>query len=102
MFTPTKWSTAQDKQKFRDSLIKFIQSDFNENKFTKKLYTRLSVCFGHIAHTSQSGFYYTWFSTKTQQDKWINHIKRASAIGDPEWTYSDVEKEIKKFVADNY
>ena len=49
-FTPTKWSTAEEKAKFANELMAFIAADFPENKFTKALYDRLSQCFGMIAH----------------------------------------------------
>ena len=49
-FTPTKWSTAEQKAKFANQLMAFIAADFPENKFTKALYNRLSQCFGMIAH----------------------------------------------------
>jgi hypothetical protein len=49
-FLPTKWSTADEKADFGNSLLHFILTGFLAGRFTEKLYTRLSMCFGHIAH----------------------------------------------------
>jgi hypothetical protein len=49
-FTPTKWSTAEQKASFANQLMAFIAADFPANKVTKALYNRLSQCFGMIAH----------------------------------------------------
>lgn len=48
-FTPTKWSTAEEKASFANDLLAFIMSGFPKTKFTQKLYQRLSNCFSHIA-----------------------------------------------------
>jgi hypothetical protein len=49
-FTPTKWTTAEQKATFANQLMAFISADFPESKFTKKFYNRLSQTFGMIAH----------------------------------------------------
>jgi hypothetical protein len=49
-FTPTKWTTAEQKATFANQLMAFIAADFPESKFTKKFYNRLSQTFGMIAH----------------------------------------------------
>jgi hypothetical protein len=49
-FTPTKWSTAEEKATFANHLLAFIAADCPESKFTKAFYNRLSQCFGFIAH----------------------------------------------------
>ena len=50
-FVATKWSTAEDKAKFANALMKFIAQEFPRPDFSKALYQRLSNTFGHIAHT---------------------------------------------------
>ena len=49
-FLPTKWSTADEKAAFGNTLLHFMLTGFLAGRFTEKLYTRLSMCFGHIAH----------------------------------------------------
>lgn len=49
-FTPTKWNTAEEKADFGNKLLHFMLTGFLAGRFTEKLYTRLSMCFGHIAH----------------------------------------------------
>ena len=52
-FTATQWSTAEDKAKFANALMKFIAHEFPRQSFSKTLYQRLSNTFGHIAHYNQ-------------------------------------------------
>jgi hypothetical protein len=49
-FLPTKWSTADEKAVFGNTLLHFMLTGFLAGRFTEKLYTRLSMCYGHIAH----------------------------------------------------
>ena len=49
-FTATQWSTEDDKAEFVNTLLHFIDSGFKLTLFMKKLYSRLSNMFGHIAH----------------------------------------------------
>jgi hypothetical protein len=49
-FTPTKWDSAEAKADFANKLCQFIASDFKESLFTKVLYNRLNMTYGHIAH----------------------------------------------------
>lgn len=96
MFTPTKWDSAQDKADFANKFIRFIENGFQETQFTKKFYTRLSNCFGHIAHYNKFGFYDTWFSDYYSQVAFLNNALTHSCYGDPAWTYSDVERALIK------
>lgn len=95
-FIPTQWNTSTDKAKFANHMIRFIESDYNENLFYKWFYTRLSMCFGHIAHYNKVGFYDTWFSSKDRQTAFLDHTLRYPCYGDPGWTYSDVENVIQE------
>jgi len=49
-FKATKFSTAADKAEFGNALLHFIESEWAPALFTKSIYNRLSMCFGHIAH----------------------------------------------------
>ena len=53
-FIPTRWSTAEEKARFGNALLHFVDSGFARNLFTDRLYGRLSNCFGHIAHYVES------------------------------------------------
>ncbi len=63
-FTPTKWSTAEEKASFANDLLAFIMSGFPKTKFTQKLYQRLSNCFSHIAEYDRDNFYAVWFAKR--------------------------------------
>ena len=51
-FTATKWDSAFEKAAFANALCRFMSADFRESLFTQKLYRRLALSFGHIAHSS--------------------------------------------------
>jgi hypothetical protein len=91
-FTATQWSTQDDKAEFGNALLHFIDSGFKQTLFTKKLYQRLSNTYGHIAHYNQGGFWEVWFSTDADRARFIEHLLRWRCYGDPEFTFSDVER----------
>jgi hypothetical protein len=97
-FTPTKWSSAEEKAKFGNDLLTFILSDCPEGKFTAKLYERLSNCFGHIAHYDKAGFFDTWFSSAATRSDFLNHLCEDPCFGSPECTFSDVERAVQRKV----
>ena len=94
-FTPTEFSTAQDKAAFGNHFFRFIESDWKQTIFTKTFYNRLSNCFGHIAHYDLHGFYGTWFADDALRLSFLLHTLRFSCYGDPAYTFSDVERAIK-------
>jgi hypothetical protein len=62
-FVSTKWSTAEEKAAFGNGLLHFMLTGFPAGRFTERLYTRLSMCFGQIAHVDRNGFAETWFDS---------------------------------------
>ncbi len=94
-FTPTEFSTAQDKAAFGNHFFRFIESDWKQTIFTKTFYYRLSNCFGHIAHYDLHGFYGTWFADDALRLSFLRHTLRFGCYGDPTYTFSDVERAIK-------
>lgn len=97
-FTPTKWNTAADKAEFGNQLLEFILSGFKAGRFTEKLYIRLSMCFGFIAHYDRNSFAETWFDDTESCAAFVNQILKSPCFGDPAYTYSDVEKAIQREV----
>ncbi|MDR5727411.1 MAG: hypothetical protein RB191_08295 [Terriglobia bacterium] len=95
-FAATKFSTAADKAEFGNSLLRFIESEWQVALFTKTLYNRLSMCFGHIAHQNRAQFYEEWFSLLAAQVRFLKHTLKFPCYGDPEYTFSDVELEIQR------
>ena len=98
-FTPTQWETAEQKEKFFNQFVRFVNGGFKMSLFPKWFYQRLSMCFGHIAHYNQGGFYEEWFSDSG--DRFLSHCLSYRVCGDPEYTYSDVEKELQKWIREN-
>jgi hypothetical protein len=95
-FTATKFSTTADKAEFGNTLLRFIESEWAPALFTKSLYNRLSMCFGHIAHYCRSQFYEEWFSSLDAQVRFLKHTLRFPCYGDPEYTFSDVERAVQR------
>ena len=104
-FTATKWNTAEDKARIANKLTKFILNGFQQSSFTKDLYKRLSTMFGHIAEYDIHGFYSVWFDDDAACLKWAENAMRGGVlgfvVGDPAWTWSDVEKAIQKWLSEN-
>lgn len=97
-FTPTKWNTAEDKAKFANHLVRFVQSGFKKTMFPEWFYTRLSLTFGHIAHYNQWTFYNHFFECGDEmKQQFLSTLKTGGGYGDPEYTYSDVERLIHKW-----
>jgi hypothetical protein len=95
-FTATKSSTSADKAEFGNNLLRFIESEWASALFTKSFYNRLSMCFGHIAHYNRAQFYEEWFSSLAAQLRFLKHTLRFPCYGDPEYTFSDVERAIQR------
>jgi hypothetical protein len=95
-FTATKFSTAADKAEFGNTLLRFIDSKWASALFTKSFYNRLSMSFGHIAHYNRAQFYEEWFSSLADQVRFLKHTLRFPCYGDPEYTFSDVERAIQR------
>jgi hypothetical protein len=68
------------------------------------MYQRLSNMFGHIAHYDIHGFYSTWFTDIKSCRDWVEHITGSwlAGIGDPRFTWSDVEKALVQWLMDNH
>ena len=102
-FTATKFSTAADKAEFGNTLLRFIESEWASALFTKSFYNRLSMCFAHIANYNRTQFYEEWFSSLAAKVRFLKHTLRFPCYGDPEYTFSDVERAIQREIVNrNY
>lgn len=99
-FTPTQWNTAADKAKFANQFVRFVESGFKPTLFPKWFYQRLSMTFGHIAHYNQGGFFAEFFEDDQGKLRFLDQTVNASfaGVGDPAFTYSDVERVLKTWV----
>jgi len=102
-FTPTQWATAEEKARIANKLTRFILGGFQQGSFTKAMYQRLSNMFGHIAHYNIHGFYFEWFEATDKCLRWVKNMTNnwLVGIGDPKYTWSDVEKVLVQWVKDN-
>jgi hypothetical protein len=89
-----------------NKITKFILNGFQRSSFTKGMYQRMSSMFGHIAEYDIQGFYTTWFADDTACLRWAENVVRGGVlgfvVGDPAWTWSDVEKAVQKWIAENH
>lgn len=97
-FTATKWDSAEDKAKFANHFIRFLESGFKRELFTHDFYRRLSLCFGHIAHYDINGFYETFFADPSDWKIFIDVTLQHPCYGDPGFTCSDVERAIQAYL----
>jgi len=97
-FTPTKFDTAEVKAEFGNHLLRFIAEDYPKALWTKIFYNRLSMTFSNIAEYNIYGFWNTWFTTTADQIEFLQNIAKYPCWGDPEFTYSDVERVVRERV----
>jgi len=93
-FRPTKYHDAADKAWFGNFLLTFVADYCPEHRFTEKFYLRLSYCFGHIAHYSKAGFIGEYFTSAEAKHRFLKDTMRHPCFGDPNWTFSDVERAV--------
>jgi len=98
-FTHTAWDSADDKAWFANQFVKFVEGGFSKRHFTQRFYRRLSNTFGHIAHFNQHEFWNTFFATTADKLKFLEQTLAGPCYGDPAATYSDVERELQRWLA---
>ncbi|MEO8714805.1 MAG: hypothetical protein ABI369_07320 [Acetobacteraceae bacterium] len=94
-FIPTKFSTAAEKAWFANTLCRFIAEDCPRSRWTKRLYQRLSLTFGHIAHYDSLGFWAVFFETTAGKVSFIEQTLSWPCLGQPDHAYCDVERLIQ-------
>jgi len=102
-FTNTNFATAEDKAKWANKFTKFILGGFQRNSFKKEIYKQLHHMFGHCAEYDLVGFYCTWFEDTYKCLHWVETIATTwlAGIGQPQFTWSDVEIKIVQWIRDN-
>lgn len=100
-FTPTKWHTVADKEKFARHYIKFVQARSPFEMFHKWFYERLTHSFMHIAHYNRFGFYETWCDTAEKRFAFVRHHATFESMGDAMWTWCDVERTLKGWILES-
>lgn len=101
VFTPTQWASAADKQKFAHHYISFVQARCPFQKFHEWFYNRLMHMFMHIAHYNRYGFYETWCGSPEKRFNLLRYHLAYAPVGDPAWTWSDVERELQIWLAES-
>lgn len=95
----TAW-TAEQKSKYAKQLVAFVESGFEERRFTEHLYLTVRSCFGHIAHYDRRGFYDYWFSTAAKQLSWVRYVLSSEREkSNPRFTFSDVEGDVREWLS---
>lgn len=98
-FTPTPWDSAKEKARFANGLARFIESGFEQGLFRPAIYSRLSLCFGHIAEYDRDGFYTTWFVNNERRLAWLGNAVGSAYRGrDLSRSFSDVEDRIADYI----
>ena len=94
-FIPTKWESAAAKAEFANKLCRFMAADFKEALFTKILYRRLSLCFGHIAHYDAFEFFDHFFRDLPGKVAFLEQTLQWRPCGEPAYTFCDVERAVQ-------
>lgn len=100
-FSPTKWNTIADKEKFARHYIKFVQARCPFELFHKWFYERLMHLFMHIAHYNRFGFYEMWCDTAEKRFAFLRHHSTFESAGNPAWAWSDVERTLKGWIIES-
>jgi hypothetical protein len=93
-FTATKWDGAAEKAAFANALCRFISADFRESLFTQKLYRRLALSFGQIAHFNRGCFYNHFFRDLQGEVAFLEETLAWVPCGEPSHTFNDVERAV--------
>lgn len=97
-FRATPFASAEDKAKFANHFVRFVNSDFKYDIFYDWFYKRLSMTFGHIAHYNSIGFDETFFRNTEGKINFLQICAAYPCYGDPEHTFSDVEKALIPYI----
>jgi len=102
-FTATNFATAQDKAQWANNFMKFILGGFQRHAFKKNVYRQLHHMFGHCAEYDLDGFYCTWFENTYKCLHWVETVTTTwlAGIGQPQYTWSDVEIKLVKWIWEN-
>lgn len=72
-----------------------MAADFKESLFTKVLYRRLSLCFGHIADYDSFGFFAHFSQDLQGKVAFLEETLLWRPCGDPTDTFCDVERAVQ-------
>lgn len=93
-FTPTRFQPAENKSWFATHYLRFISSDCPRHQFTLRFYRQLMHCHGHIAHYDSGGFWTEFFASTAGKIEFLERTLAWPCYGQPNVTWSDVEREI--------
>ena len=95
-FTSNDQHAAEDKARFANAFVRFVESGFKPTVFPDWFYRRLSCTFGHIAHFDRNGFYEAWFSTTRRRRDFLQRcLTHPFYMGAP---FSDAEDACRQWV----
>lgn len=101
-FVATKWSTADDKARFANHFVNFVEEGFPSSLFYLWFYKELSDCFGHIAHYDRAGFFGTFFSDEEGKVDFLKVCLEYPCYGSPKHTFCDVEIVLQDWLRENH
>jgi hypothetical protein len=103
-FNATNFAAAEDKAKWANKFTKFILGGFQRGSFKKEIYKHIQHMFGHCAEYDLNGFYLTWFEDTYKCLHWVETVATSwlVGIGQPQFTWSDVEIKLIQWIRDNH
>jgi hypothetical protein len=89
-----RFESDSEKAAFANALCRFMSDDFRESLFTQKLYRRLALSFGHIAHFERDCFYNHFFRDLQGKVTFLEETLVWVPCGQPSHTFCDVERAV--------
>ena len=101
-FVATNSASAGQKAVFATQFLRLVQGGFQARHFTKSFYRRLCLCFGFYdlgqVPLAAEDFFKLWCVSSDKRVEFLRQIAEYSPIGDPESSWSDVEKALRAWV----
>lgn len=94
--TATQCYSVEQKKKFVDHFVRFVNSGYKHTLFFDWFYKNLSNTFGHIAHYNKHGFYAEFFESQEGLERFWKHVMQHGCYGDPAYTFVDCEIAIRE------
>ena len=95
-FIATQWSTAEDKAKFANALMKFIAQEFPRPEFQQSSVPTAQQYVRAYRAYNQDGYYSVFFERDADKVVFLDQTLRWPCYGDPTYTFCDVERAVQR------
>ena len=100
-FTSTAYTTAEEKARWVNTLVAWIEKGYPKSGFTDALYRGFHVYMCYSAEYNLYQFYSEWFANDSRRLAWLKYVLEEVNLGRPEYTWSDVVRALKSWIRRN-